>query len=136
MSSQSPKVPNRVDCNVDGAENLGRGIGLQVIVAIQVVAAIGLLVAIGRLWNSRDPLGSLLEALVWVFLATLLLMIGWGLWTRRAWARLLALVVYWPTFVATIILLPLCLGVLILVPAGGIAVAHFFAWSGLILLPP
>lgn len=115
---------------------LARGIGLHVIAAIQLVAAIGVVVAIVDLWNPDDPLGSLVEALSWVLLTILLLAIGWGLWSRRAWARVLALIIHWPTFIGAIGLLPLCLGFLLLVPARGIAVFHAFALFGLVVLPP
>jgi len=115
---------------------LSTGIGLQVIAAIQVVEAIGLVVAIVGAWNPEDPGGSLIEAMFWVLLAILLLTIGWGLWMRRAWARLLALVLHWPAFAGALVLFPLCLLFLLLAPARGIAVGHVFAWIGLIVLPP
>ena len=109
---------------------LARGIGLQVIAAVHVLAAIVLGVLVVRLWNPGDHV----EALPWVLLAILLLTIAWGLWRRQTWARVLALIIHWPTLVGAIVLLPACLFVLLFVPAGEIAVLHVFALLGLIIL--
>lgn len=85
-----------------------------------------------RLYNPGDQM----EALPWGLLTLLLLAIGWGLWRRQVWARVLALVVHWTVFVGAVGLLPLCLYVLLLVPARGIAVAHVFALIGAVLALP
>ena len=110
--------------------------GLDVIAAIQFVVAIGLVVAIVGLWDWEDPFGSLVDAFFRALLTILFLAIGWGLWSRRDWARTLALIVHWPTFAGATALLPLCLYIHFLVPAKGIAVFHAFALLGVILLPP
>ena len=119
---------------------LARAIGLQVIAGIQLVAAIslvGLVVAyLVAQRNPNDLLWWVDESLFWVFPAILLLTIGRGLWNRRPWARVLALIIHWPIFVGAIGLLPLCLGFLLLVPARGIAVGHVFALFGLVAVAP
>lgn len=109
-----------------------RGIGLQVIAATHILAAIVMGALVVCLWNP----GDYVEALPWVFLATLLLAIAWGLWRRQTWACMLALIIHWPTLVVAIVLLPICLFVLLFIPVGEIAVLHVFASLGLIILAP
>ena len=108
------------------------GIGLQVIAAVHVLAAIVMGALVVRLWNP----GDYVEALPWVLLAILLLAIARGLWRRQTWARMLSLIIHWSTLVVAIVLLPICLFVLLFVPAGEIAVLHVFALFGLIILAP
>jgi hypothetical protein len=71
----------------------------------------------------------------WLPLTLLLFASGWGLWKGCAWARTLALVIYWPILAGAVILFATSLLSLALVPARRIAVLHVFAFLGLFLLP-
>jgi hypothetical protein len=104
----------------------------QGIAAVHGLAAIVVGVLVVRLWNP----GDYIEALPGVLLVALLLAIAWGLWWRRAWGRVLALIVHWPCLVGAVVLLPACLYVLLFVPPGEIAVLHFFALLALVFLSP
>lgn len=104
----------------------------HIIAAILVHTAILLAIATVQLYNPGDQI----EALPWALLSALLLAAARGMWRQAAWARVLTLIIVWPAFVGSVIFLPLCLVILLLVPARGIAVGHVYAMFGLIGLPP
>jgi hypothetical protein len=110
-------------------------VALQATAALQILEAYGLATLL-VCYDQWGPLQWLDESVFWVFPIILLVTIGWGLWNRRGWARPLGLILHWPTFAGAIVLLLLCLCIPFLVPATGIAVAHFLARQGLIVLPP
>ncbi len=104
----------------------------HIIAVVHVLAAILLAVATVGLYNPGDQH----EALPWVLLAMLLLAMARGLWRQAAWARGLALLIHWPAFVGAAVLLPLCLCIIFLIPARGIAMGRAYAVFGVIGLLP
>jgi hypothetical protein len=112
------------------------GLGLQVVAAIQILLALALAGLAAALWDSRDPVGSFVEAMFWLVLAAVFALIGWGLWKRRRWARQVALVIHWPIFVGASALLALSVLILLRPPSGGIDVVHASASLGMYVLPP
>ena len=102
-----------------------RANGLYVIAALNVLAAILLAVSIDN--PSRYPL---------VIPIILFLAIAWGMFKRRAWARVLALVVHWIVFVGTIVFLAYCLISLPFVPQEGIGFALIFIFCFAVIALP
>jgi hypothetical protein len=76
-----------------------------------------------------------MESIPWIVLAGSLLSLAWGLWNRRRWARTLALVLHWPVFVGSCVLLAASFLCLLLVPGGNIDVLRAFAQAALVGLP-
>ena len=122
-----------------------RWTGQDVLAAMYALAAFAWVVAVvlfyvpfyGASSDFRPALRDLLLAIIPALLFTILLLtIGWGLWKRLSWARLLALIINWPFFLGAVGLLPICLYVLLLVPARGIAVGHGIAFLGVFILTP
>jgi hypothetical protein len=103
----------------------------RVIAAVHILGAIALGILVVLLWNE----GDYAETFPWVLLAVLLLAIAWGLWKRRNWARVLALIIHWPSLVGAIVLLTACL-LLLYGPPGESPVRHGVAFFGLVLLSP
>jgi hypothetical protein len=114
---------------------IGKGVGLRVMAVIQCLLAVALGAMIVVLWDGRDLVGSLAESILWIFLTAVLLLVAWGLWRRRPWARTLALVLHWPLFVGACALLLASVVCLLLVPPGGIDVFRAMAQIGLVGLP-
>jgi hypothetical protein len=108
------------------------GWGIYCIAAIHLIAAllVGWLIIIA--WNP----GDLHEALPWMLVAAVLMALAVGLWRRRRWARLVALIIHWPTFAGSLLLLPLCVIFLLVDPAGEMSFFHPFAFLGVIFLSP
>ncbi len=132
MRGASPYTPpDEID---DLADSLlvGRiGLRISAIVHALVGVLLGGFVALG--WNSGK---YEVEALPWMLLAILLVVLARGLWRRRGWSRMLALIIHWPVLVGSASLLPMCLAYVLLATPEGIAVVYAFAVYGLFFLSP
>jgi hypothetical protein len=103
-----------------------RAIGLRVIAAMDVLAAV--LLAVQVLDNtSRYPL---------VIPIILFLVIAWGLLKRRAWARVLALIVHWIVFVGAITFLVFYLACLLFVSPQDMGFALLFVFFCTVIAVP
>ncbi len=130
MTPRNPYESKNVgsDGEAPAVPSLTSGWGIKGIAVGHAIASIAVIALIITAWNPSD----LYEALPWMLVFVVLVVMSVGLWRRRRWTKPVMLVVHGTMAFVSILAAPACALFLLFVPAKGIALVHVFVIYGLI----